>query len=277
MILTDREGKEISHPITAFVGDWGASPLVDTTVYDDAPALRNKTSLAVLSKEDSVEIQIGVDDPTRFPGQSYHTDLNIIPADGSTLLLSLSALRDIDRIYVSVTDPAGRVIYRREMEGVSRSGKDNHTIHLWDFVAEDNEEYIFPDGEYQVEVRAKTSFGDLGQGENVMNFQVVLDSRRPNVVSYTVEKDKNGTPYLYVQAEDDVRLATVYAYDGASSYIPTEGMWGFTDTDSVTARMDISGYDFRDPLYIHVSDYAGNQIVLRLASEYVRAALGGEE
>ena len=110
-----------------------------------------------------------------------------------------------------------------------------------------------------------------------MNFPVILDSRRPDVVSYTVAKDKNGTPCLTVHARDDVRLATVFAYDGAYSYIPTEGMWGFTDGDSATARMDISGYDFEDPLYIHVSDYAGNKILLRLTPESVRSALGGEE
>ena len=97
------------------------------------------------------------------------------------------------------------------------------------------------------------------------------------MVSYTVAKDKNGTPCLTVQAEDDIRLATVFAYDGAYSYMPAGGMWGFTDTDSATAKMDISGYNFNDPLYIHVSDYAGNTTLLRLTPESVRAALGGEE
>ena len=277
LLLTDKEGKEISYPITAFVGDWGASPLVDNTVYDDAPALRQKTSLAVYSENGAGELSIGVDDPSRFPGQIYDTDYNIIPADGSTLVLSLSALREIDQLFVTVTDGADRVIYQKEMDGVTPSGEKNHTIHLWDFIAEDNEEYIFPDGEYQVEVRAKTSFGDLGQGENVMKFPVVLDSRRPDVVSYTVAKDKNGTPCLTVTAKDDVRLATVYAYDGAYSYIPAEGMWGFTGSADATVRMDISGYDYLDPLYIHVSDYAGNQTTLRLTPEYIRTVLGGEE
>jgi hypothetical protein len=277
VILTDGEGKEITHPITAFVGDWGASPLMDFTVYDDTPALRQKTYLSVLSVDAETDIPIGVDDPTRFPGQIYDTAYNIIPADGSTLVLSLSALRDIDRMYLTVTDSEGRVILSREMDGVSRSADKNHTVPLWDFIAEDNDEYVFPDGEYTVEIKAKTSFGELGNGENVMKFPVVLDSCRPGVVSYTVAKDKNGTPYLSVAAQDDVRLATVFAYDGAYSYIPAEGMWGFTDTDSVTAKIDISGYDYLDPLYIHVSDYAGNTTILRLTSEYVRAALGGEE
>lgn len=277
VILTDREGKEITHPITAFVGDWGASPLMDFTVYDDTPALRQKTYLSVLSVNGETDIPIGVDDPTRFPGQIYDTAYNIISANGSTLVLSLSALRDIDRMYLTVTDSEGRVILSREMDGVSRSADKNHTVPLWDFIAEDNDEYVFPDGEYTVEIKAKTSFGDLGDGENVMKFPVVLDSRRPDVVSYTVAKDKNGTPYLSVAAQDDVRLATVFAYDGAYSYIPAEGMWGFTDTDSVTAKIDISGYDYLDPLYIHVSDYAGNAVTLRLTSEYIRAALGGEE
>lgn len=277
VILTDREGKEITHPITAFVGDWGASPLVDYTVYDDTPALRQNTSLSVLSVKGGMDLPIGVDDPTRFPGQIYDTAYNILPANGSTLVLSLSALREIDRMYLTVTDREGRVILTREMNGVSPSGEDNHTIPLWDFIAEDNEEYVFPDGEYMVTVRAKTSFGDLGDGESVMNFPVVLDSRRPNVVSYTVAKDKNGTPYLSVVAEDDTRLATVYAYDGAYSYIPAEGMWGFTSVDAATAKMDISGYDYLDPLYIHVSDYAGNYTVCRLTPDFIRAALGGEE
>lgn len=277
VILTDGEGKEITHPITAFVGDWGASPLMDFTVYDDTPALRQKTYLSVLSVDAETDIPIGVDDPTRFPGQIYDTAYNIIPADGSTLVLSLSALRDIDRMYLTVTDSEGRVILSREMDGVSRSADKNHTVPLWDFIAEDNDEYVFPDGEYTVEIKAKTSFGELGNGENVMKFPVVLDSCRPGVVSYTVAKDKNGTPYLSVAAQDDVRLATVFAYDGAYSYIPAEGMWGFTGTDSVTAKIDISGYDYLDPLYIHVSDYAGNTTILRLTSEYVRAALGGEE
>ena len=277
VILTDREGKEITHPITAFVGDWGASPLVDYTVYDDTPALRQNTSLSVLSVKGEMDLPIGVDDPTRFPGQIYDTAYNILPANGSTLVLSLSALREIDRMYLTVTDREGRVILTREMDGVSPSGEDNHKIPLWDFIAEDNEEYVFPDGEYMVTVRAKTSFGDLGDGESVMNFPVVLDSRRPNVVSYTVAKDKNGTPYLSVVAEDDTRLATVYAYDGAYSYIPAEGMWGFTSVDAATAKMDISGYDYLDPLYIHVSDYAGNYTVCRLTPDFIRAALGGEE
>ena len=276
VLLTDEAGNTISHPITSFMGDWSAAPLIDSTVYDDTPAQKNKTWLGV-REAGSSNTPIGVDDPTRFLGESYDVDYNILAADGKTLVLSLSALREIDQIRFTVTDGAGRVVYRGERDGVSRSGDKNHTIPLWDFIAEDNEEYIFPDGEYTVEIRVKTSFGDLGQGENVMNFPVVLDSRRPDVVSYTVAKDKNGTPCLTVQARDDVRLATVFAYDGAYSYIPTEGMWGFTDVDSATARMDISGYDFEDPLYIHVSDYAGNKILLRLTPESVRSALGGEE
>ena len=231
----------------------------------------------MLSVKGGTDLPIGVDNPTRFPGQIYDTAYNIIPANGSTLVLSLSALREIDRMYLTVTDREGRVILTRELDGVSRSTGKNHTIPLWDFIAEDNDEYVFPDGEYQVEIRAKTSFGDLGDGESVMNFPVVLDSRRPNVVSYTVAKDKNGTPYLSVEAQDDIRLATVYAYDGAFSYIPAEGMWGFTSDDSATAKMDISGYDYLDPLYIHVSDYAGNYTLLRLTPEFIRAALGGEE
>ena len=275
VMVTDGEGNTVSHPITAFMGDWGDSPLVDRTVYEDLPALRQKTSLLCLTEEG--EVLIGVDDPTRFPGESYDLSYNIIPADGSTLALSLSARRRIDGIRITVTDEAGRVVYRGERDGVSPSGEKNHSIPLWDFIAEDNDEYIFPDGEYTVEIRVKTDFGDLGQGENVMKFPVILDSRRPDVVSYTVGRDKNGTPYLEVKARDDVRLATVYAYDGAYSYIPREGMWGFTDTDSATVRMDISGYDFNDPLYIHVSDYAGNQTLIRLPSDFVRSALGGEE
>lgn len=276
VILADGEGGEIVHPITAFVGDWGESPLIDYTVYDESPALRQKSFLSFLSENGS-EVMIGVNDPTRFPGEIYGSEYNVLPAGGNTLVLSLSALRRIDRIFITVTDGTGRVVYRGERDGVSPSGEKNHSIPLWDFIAEDNDEYIFPDGEYTVEIRVKTSFGDLGDGENVMKFPVILDSCRPNVVSYTVAKDKNGTPCLTVQAEDDIRLATVYAYDGAYSYIPREGMWGFTDTDSATAKMDISGYNFNDPLYIHVSDYAGNTTLLRLTPESVRAALGGEE
>jgi hypothetical protein len=118
VILTDREGKEITHPITAFVGDWGASPLMDFTVYDDTPALRQKTYLSVLSVDAETDIPIGVDDPTRFPGQIYDTAYNIIPADGSTLVLSLSALRDIDRMYLAVTDSEGVILYRDEQPGI---------------------------------------------------------------------------------------------------------------------------------------------------------------
>lgn len=275
LIMTDGEGNSIVHPITVFMGDWTSAPLADTTVYDDGPAEMQKTSLSIRPKgsDGAGDLPIGVDNPATFPGQTYDSVYNLFRADGKSLVLSLSALRRIDRIDVKVMDSEGRVVFENSL-GEGWSGGTVHTIPLWDFIAVDNKEYIFPDGEYTAQIRLRSSFGDLGSAENTMKFSVTLDSVRPDVVSYSIGKDKNGTPYLAVQARDDTRLATVFAYDGAYSYIPSEGIWGFTAADSVTARMDISGYDYRDPLYIHVSDYAGNKILLRIPSDEVRAALG---
>ena len=110
-----------------------------------------------------------------------------------------------------------------------------------------------------------------------MNFTVILDSERPDVVSYSIGKDEDGGLSLTVTAGDDHLLGTLYAYDGAYSYLPEGGMYACSGKTEITAVMDLRQYDFRDPLYIEVRDYAGNSRVIRLSPEQIRAALGEED
>lgn len=276
--LTDEAGQAVSHPFTTFIGDWSRAPLIDTTVYDDEDAMVAKTSLYVRrgAGAESSDSLIGVNNPSVFPGEIYDPMYNILRSGGK-LLLSLSALRDIDEIHVTFRDSEGRVVHKEKKAGVPRSGRDLPRIELWDFTAADNGEYIFPDGVYTCEIRVNTSFGDLGSAQDTMNFTVLLDSVRPDVVSYSIGKTEDGILSLTVTAQDDRLLGNLFAYDGTYSYLPAGGMYACSGQTEITAVMDLQQYDFLDPLYIEVRDYAGNSRVIRLTPEQIRAALGEED
>lgn len=276
LILTEEGGEVLSHPFTAFFGDWSKAPLVDSLVYDPDPAVLAKSYLTFRPDEDNDHF-IGVKNPASVGWDVYDPRYNILDADGdNTLYLHLSVLRKIDSLRVRIFDAGGRCVYEREEGDLSWQTRKTHAIPLWNFVAGDNEEYLFPEGEYECEIRLKSSFGKLGSTENEMNFKVTLDRDRPDVVSYSIAREKAGRLTLRVTATDDRALGILYAYDGGFSYVPEGGMYAFSGEKTAYAVMDLSQYDYLDPLYIEVSDYAGNSRVIRIPSEKIKALSGVE-
>jgi hypothetical protein len=276
LILTEEGGETISHPFTAFFGEWSKSPLVDSLVYDADPAVLAKSYLTFRPDRDNDHF-IGAKNPASVGFDVYDPTYNILNADGdNTLYLHLSVLRKIDSLRVRIFDAGGRCVYEREDRDLSWQTRKTHAVPLWNFVAEDNGEYIFPEGEYECEIRLKSSFGKLGSTENVMNFKVTLDRDRPDVVSYSIAREKGGRLTLRVTATDDRALGILYAYDGGFSYLPEGGMYAFSGEKTAYAVIDLSQYDYLDPLYIEVSDYAGHSRVIRIPSETIKALAGVE-
>ncbi len=276
LILTEEGGETISHPFTAFFGEWSKSPLVDSLVYDADPAVLAKSYLTFRPDRDNDHF-IGAKNPASVGFDVYDPTYNILNADGdNTLYLHLSVLRKIDSLRVRIFDMGGRCVYEREDRDLSWQTRKTHAVPLWNFVAEDNGEYIFPEGEYECEIRLKSSFGKLGSTENVMNFTITLDRDRPDVVSYSIAREKGGRLTLRVTATDDRALGILYAYDGGFSFPPEGGMYAFSGEKTAYAVIDLSQYDYLDPLYIEVSDYAGHSRVIRIPSETIKALAGVE-
>jgi len=280
LIAEDESGAESAHPFTVFCGDWSAAALADSTVFDDSEAVLGECRLLVRTFADSASDSLrplGALNPLNSES-AYDQTANLVnPAQLRLgwVELELYALRDIDRISVTFYDADRRAVFSREMDGAEkylRGGKTN--LPLWDFIAADNDDYLFPDGEYTCELCFTSSFGGAGDAVQYMGFTFTVDSEKPRVNDITVWRDDART-YLTVQVSDNAALFEVSAYDTVYSYNPADGGNTLITslTDSTVMTFDVTHYDSRGPLYIEVTDRTGSYATVRISPEQFEALL----
>jgi len=278
LTLRGDDGTVLTHPFTTFVGDWAAAPLADATAYEGGDTVFGPATLHVNRGDTSV--LLGVADPFVMEENTrWDMGYNLVsPAllRNGYVELKLNALRDIDQVTVSFFDGERRLIYRRTEGRVDKYLRHGTAvIPLWNFIAEDNENYLFPEGEYACEIRLSTNFAEGGSAVSFLGFTFTVDRTAPAVVADSLSRDGERL-LLHARAQDNTALRTVNAYDVVYTFPGEEDFpAGAADAELV---FDVTQYDSMEPLYIEATDCAGNYAVYRISPdefEAMRAALDG--
>lgn len=275
-IITCRtETETVTHPVTMFWGDPAGAPITDKTVYDgEAPILKG-TSLAVRTSADGYARPIGALQPY-LPDTAYDTAYNIVsPAEmkDGALELHLTALRRINSVTARFFDSAGRLVAVCEHGAVERylTTGERAVVPLWNFAAAEEEEYLFPDGAYSLEVLFTAADG----GEETLVFPLYVDSEKPTVTDVTIGM-RDGRMLVSVSAADNAALGALSVYDLAAQYSTAAGTKESASGETeATLAFDITGYNGESPLYVEVRDYAGGYVIRRFTKEDVVASLAG--
>ncbi len=251
---------------SAYIGDWENRPFGPPSVFETNEFSSSGADLYFYEYSESegkfYPYLLGTEERWEsYPADgSFTTKLCVVSSanllkDG-WISVNLSLIRSCEAITIRVTDANGKVLHERTREGAESgflSGSAN--IPLWDFRAEDFDDYVWPDGDYLIEVILSS-----GKVSQTHSFPITIDSVCPTV-SYTVKKS-GGRELLSVTASDNIALWDLYATDmseifAADEYIPC--------VQSVSVVIDVTGRDPQTPLYIYAVDYAGNVKVLRIA------------
>lgn len=280
LIAADETGAESVHPFTVFCGDWSAAPLADATVYDTADAVLGQTRLLLRKFNSDVSSvrPLGALNPNRSD-TAYDQAANLVNPASLRLgwvELELHPLRGIDQLTATFRDAQGHIVYVCEKENIQKYLRDGKaSIPLWDFIAVDNRDYLFPDGEYSCEVRLSSSFGQAGEKVQMMHFTFTVDSAKPRINDLSAWKDEKGRTYLTVQASDNTALYDIAVYDTLYTYRPADGGSTLLTTlkDSAVVTFDVTSYDGRSPLYIEVTDRTDGYATVRISPAQFEALL----
>ncbi len=251
-------GVELSMPFVGFYGDWGSLPMFDASVYDGAqPANLVKTALYQFDNYSGGGYTLG---ETQY-GKTGVYNKNWIAIKGGDKLKHVTAalglLRSLDTVRYAVYNESGELVYANSDKRVSKSYYEEQSFHTpmdskgWTPYDEWNSP--LPDGSYTYTVT-----GTLGGRSESVSFPIVIDSKKPEVVSSSVE----GNVWT-VKVKDNHYVQAVCATLGSSA------ITGYINPDQSAAGETVSvSFDLSSPAFtglkqakIAVVDYADNQFV----------------
>ena len=282
--VTDAAGDSVHHPFSLFYGEWDSSPLCDVTIYDgDAPTLYESRLYVHRFDEDGQESMLPLGAVNPYTSMTeFHEEYNLVnPAflRYGWVELELYALRDIDHIDITFYDAERHTLIHRTAPGIQKYLTGGAaSIPLWDFIAMDEPDYLFPDGDYSCEIRLSSSFGDAGDAVQYLGFTFRVDSEKPQVKDVQVYTE-NGLIYLTAEVEDNEALLDIAVYDTVFSY-GVSSRASIAGEKNASVTFDVSRYDALGPLYIEVTDRTGSYSTIRLSpekfEEMLLQATGGE-
>lgn len=251
-----------SIPFVGFVGDWYKSGAFDTELYGKTSPLADSIYLYRVyggnqPVMDGSRLVLG-SDPFRYsqavPAKELICFSTAADAKNSKIYLNLGLLRSVTDVKVRVFDYSGRLVHEYERGSVSKTYLDYATnmivseqLEIWDGRADGNRYYIYPDGEYRVEITARTVGSPK---ESKLTYPLVLDSQPPVLDSHEIAFDGE-FPFLSFEASDKFALALKSVYD----------------ENSIDAKQNEDGsYDLSNLgryIYIELTDLALNSSVYR--------------
>jgi|GEM_PF-5073931 len=268
------DGTVTVQPFSVFFGG-RTGAVADATPYGGGSPAFGGTTLTVYYEDpygNEISYDLGTDNPY-FDGGAWGMEYNVVnPYNLRTgwVELSLAPLRPVAAMTVVFRDEAGRELLRRSLGGMEKYQLGGRVdVPLWDFIALDSPEYVFPDGSYTCEITLtpRTLWGGAAPETHVFTF--TLDSVRPTIDAWSVA-EKDGRRLLTVEASDDRYLVLVETYGldeyGYVGYGTADGgdVGVCAGTDHTSLVFDITEYDGESPLYVEVTDLAGNFTTIRL-------------
>lgn len=267
LFLTDADGQTSTQPFTVFYGDWTKGALADVSVYDtESGAIFDFASLSVVIEDGDgfVRYPTGLKNPFSTENDGYeqrYQIVNPLRLRGGYTALKLCALREIDTVEIRVYDATGRCVFSRDAGSVEKylCGGEAE-IPLWDFIAADNDEYLFPDGTYECVVQLSSTFVRRKKTTQEMRFSFTVDSVRPEIVSYKITYTDTQV-LLTVSAQDETALRGISVYDSVYSFPYLDESTALGETEG-SRTFDITRHRYADTLYLEATDYADNYSVV---------------
>ncbi len=249
----------------AYYGDWESRPFARPSIFDTNSYATSGADLYFYEYSEQDDLYypylVGTEERWEAPPSdaTFTTALNLVSSakflEGGWISLGLDLIRSCDAITIRVTDADGYVVHERVRggeESVPLSGPVR--VPLWDFRAEDLEDYVFPDGDYTIEVILHA-----GKASQTYTFPFTIDSVRPTV-EYTMKKE-GGRELLTVTAKDDRALWDLYATDMQTVF---SGDAPTPCDPSFSCVIDVTDRNPAMPLYLECVDYAGNTRIVRV-------------
>jgi len=145
------------------------------------------------------------------------------------LYFAPSLLRNISYFRADITDENGAVLYTNSGFPLTKGGDSRHDpILVWDGSDGINADYIFPDGNYFLKIKATTADSKTTQ---LLVIPFKIDTASPKLTKTDVFKDGEKT-LIEISAEDESRIKSITLYN-------TEGI----DTKSNSGYSQSAEYD----------------------------------
>lgn len=255
------DGEEASIPFMGFKGDWHKKDAADTELYSGIEAAADPVYLyrEYNSELVSGRLILGADP---FSGRDIDRSMlclsPIADAAEADVYLNFGILRNVTDVKVRVSS-GGELISETEYGNLARTHIDyasgmtvSPQLKLWDGRAADNRYYIYPDGEYLVEVSYRVNGGGR---ERVLSYPIYLDSTAPSIDGYEFSVGDDGMPRMTAEVSDNFSVSKCSVYDEYT----------------IEAAFDGEYYDLSmlgRYIYIEVFDRAMNSTVTRISNPY---------
>ncbi len=258
-VIVTSGDEEASIPFTGFVGGFGAAPALDaelgkTAIYDNTYLWRDYSPAGGSGDR----LILGLNQSGGFDRDS----LRFSPtsdAVNAAVNLRLGLLRDISDVSVKVYS-GGEIVSEREIGYLPRTYLEYTTnmlispeIVLWNGRADDNYLYVFPDGDYRIEVSYRTSNGGTTR---TFEYDLKLDSTPPEVKGHEFSKDGD-TAVMRLETFDanGIQSCTVCDEFGGEAFPDENGIYDITSlgkyiyVELYDTAMNFRAVRFDNPYY----------------------------
>ncbi len=243
-IYLEAEDFTCSLPFTGFVGDFYKSPALDTPVFDTHFLFGN-----LLASKANGKLSVLGSRNLTINGKILPEYCAFSPdGDGNfdTLLFAPALVRNVKGLGITVTDDEGNTVREDKITvKIPKSETSPSTIlTVWDGGDGINDKFVFPDGNYTLNITSILANGKNGDG---VSLPFSIDTTRPALESSRIIRE-NGSVRLEIEAADNigVREVTVYT-DGDTTLADTDdgdGLFSFdiTTLTAGTVWADITDY-----------------------------------
>ena len=248
---------EASIPFRSFAGDWTSAPAVDGGDWDGYESYYGNQNIHQEMKGPSVIA--GITD------EGVLSELFMFSPDGNgaadRIFWTLYPLSHIEECTFTVYDEKGEQVYENVGYALSKSHMDegnllHSVLHLWDGSDGFNEQFIWQDGQYVIEVQL-TSFSG---GTQTVSIPMQIDTEKPAITSVTEE---DGILRVTVADNSYLRELRIYLPTGEDAYAVNEIQTPAYDPAVHTAEIRAEIPQDAEYVYVRAEDYAGNVTVIR--------------
>ncbi|MBE6605672.1 MAG: hypothetical protein E7635_01360 [Ruminococcaceae bacterium] len=214
-----------SVPFIGFEGDFNSADIFDKTIYSgEIPFFSGNALMSPDDNDNMVTLGNSQDSSSASVAFAPNFDFNL-----DLLYFAPSLLRNISYFRADITDENGAVLYTNSGFPLTKGGDSRHDpILVWDGSDGINADYIFPDGNYFLKIKATTADSKTTQ---LLVIPFKIDTASPKLTKTDVFKDGEKT-LIEISAEDESRIKSITLYN-------TEGI----DTKSNSGYSQSAEYD----------------------------------
>ena len=257
-VLAREDGAHLaSVPFLSFAGDWTQAPAVDGGDWDGYESYYGRQNIH--QEMSGASVIAGV------TAEGVLSELFMFSPDGNgeadRIFFTMYPLRHIEECAVTVYDAEGEEVYKNTGYTFPKSYMEDGNLlhimlHLWDGSDGFNEEFIWQDGHYVIELTL-TSFSS---GKQTVSIPMQIDTEKPVITSL---REEDGVLYAEIADNGYLRELRIYLPTGMDDYAVNEILCPAYDKDVHTAEIQAEIPAEAEYVYVRAEDYAGNVTVVR--------------